>query len=117
MKAAGKRRKGFEGEREVKKLFIAAGFPARRVPLSGAMKDTGFGGDVLVALFRCDARCTHTMYEYPHAERKVEVKRRAHGWTSIYKWLADNWALVYRRDRDTYLITLRLSDFLEAIRK
>ncbi len=116
MKAAGKRRKGFEGEREVKKLFIAAGFPARRVPLSGAMKDTGFGGDVLVCFNHQIARGLGPGNpECP--ERKVEVKRRAHGWTSIYKWLADNWALVYRRDRDTYLITLRLSDFLEAIRK
>ena len=116
MKAAGKRQKGSRGETEVKDLFIAAGFPARKVPLSGACKDTGFGGDVLVCF---NHRITHGLGpgnpECP--ERKVEVKRRATGFKQITDWLADNWALVYRRDRDTYLITMRLSDFLEALKR
>ena len=122
MIAAGKRRKGSGGERELVRLLTEAGIPARRVPLSGAMKDTGFGGDVLV-LVKCH-HCRRWDYECDHPEkfeRKYEVKRRAQGWKKLYQYLADNYAVAVRADGDTsaenWLVTLRLSDFVELLKR
>jgi len=113
MKAAGKRQKGSRGEKEVERLLDGARMhgawlKARRVPLSGAMKDAGFGGDVLLRA------CLHgpdTTCNCP--EEKIEVKRRAQGFKRIDAWLADNFAVVYRSDRNEWCITLRLTDWAE----
>ena len=115
MRAAGSRIKGSIGEREIVALFKEAGFPARRVPLSGAMKDAGFGGDVLVRIpvpYEGGVRLWP-----PGPERKIEVKRRATAFKQITRWLEDNWAVCYREDRGEWKVTMKLSDFLEAVKR
>jgi len=109
------RDKGGRGERELVHIFQDHGIPARRVPLSGAMSGTGFGGDVLVTL-HCDAPEDH-ISSFPQCggEERIEVKRRGSGFVQIDKWLDDNYALCFRSDRKDWNITLRLEDFLKAI--
>ena len=44
------------------------------------------------------------------ADRAVEVKVRGTGFSQLYGWLGDNFALVIRRDRDVPLVVLRLEE-------
>jgi len=97
MKAAGSRIKGSIGEREVVKVFLAAGIKARRVPLSGAAGGY-YSGDVIAGP--------------PDDELRIEVKRRASGFKRIYDWLQDNAAVVFRGDRKEWLVCLRLEDLV-----
>ena len=99
MKPAGSRRKGSAGEREIVEILRARGIPARRVPLSGAMKETGFGGDVLA--------------DFGRGEKKLEVKRRGQGFARIYRWLEDAYAVAFRGDREEWIVVMRLEDLLE----
>ena len=46
-------------------------------------------------------------------EEKVEVKRRAQGFIQIDRWLDDNFAVVYRKDRGEWIISMRLKDLIE----
>lgn len=92
------RRKGTGGERELVELLKAAGIPARRVPLSGSMKASGFGGDVLV--------------QDGDGEQAWEVKRRGHGFKRIEAWLEDAAAVAFRTDRGRWCVCLRLADYL-----
>lgn len=92
------RRKGTDGERELVHYLNDRGIGSRRVPLSGAVD--GYEGDVVAWLAA--------------SERRIEVKRRR-GFASIYAWLSDNYALVFRGDRSEWVITMRLDDFIEAI--
>ncbi len=100
----GRRVKGSIGEREVVEIFNAAGFPARRVPLSGAA--AAFPGDVLVDLEPGDNA----------TEVVLEIKRRAQGFKKIDQYLDDAYAVVYRRDRGEWSCTLRLADMLDLIK-
>jgi len=117
MLARGKRRKGSAGERELVKILNEAGIPARRVPLSGAMSSTGFGGDILVTKRepclcpRGPNACSHWGGEI-NVEKKWECKRRR-GFASIYKWLEDAAVLAFRGDRGEWIVTMRLSDYLK----
>ena len=52
-----------------------------------------------------------------NGEERIEVKRRGSGFARIDKWLEDNYAVVYRRDHGDWIVTLRLTDFLDAIRR
>lgn len=90
------RRKGDKFEREIVALFQTHGIAAERVPLSGAAGGS-FSGDVTVPILGID--------------RRLEAKIRRHGFSQIRRWLAGNYAVVYRADRDDALITLRLEDF------
>ncbi len=92
------RQKGGRFERAAVALFQDHGIAAERVPLSGAAGGS-FTGDLSVPILGAD--------------RKIEAKIRAGGFKRIYSWLAGNYAVVYRRDRDEPLITLRLADFAE----
>ena len=128
MKPAGRRIKGSIGEREVVAILDGATIrgrtlTARRVPLSGAMQ--GFKGDVLVGEM-CDCVDREQMFSevllpclrHDHrAEDRIEVKRRAQGFKRIDAWLADNYAVVYRSDRNEWCITLRLTDYAEPREK
>jgi Holliday junction resolvase len=101
---ASQRRKGNCGERELVHVLQAAGIPARRVPLSGSMSATGFGGDVLA--------------DFGHGHEVVlEVKRRGQGFARIYGWLQDCYALAFRGDREEWLIAMRLEDLIELIER
>jgi hypothetical protein len=89
------RSKGIRNELMVAHQLQEAGFAATRVPLSGGAGGK-FSGDVTFPLFGLD--------------RKLEVKSRATGFSQIYTWLADNYGLIIRRDRDTPLLVIRLAD-------
>lgn len=131
MKAAGKRQKGSRGEREIVaalhgKRIRGRTLTARRVPLSGAAP--GFKGDVLVGE-QCSDSHLHRIGEalsaigvcavcsgtgvLPGSEEQIEVKRRAQGFKKIDEWLDDAFAVVYRRDRGEWIITMRLKDLVE----
>jgi len=110
------RDKGNRGERELVQILHGARIrgrvlTARRVPLSGAMKDTGFGGDLLVGDAVSDQFYQRTQ---PGSEEIIEVKRRAQGFKVIDRWLDDAFAVCYRRDRGEWIITMRLKDLLEG---
>ncbi len=134
----GRRRKGDDAERELKDIIHGAKIrgrvlTARRVPLSGAMSSSGFGGDLLVgescnhehrnkqltpgglihmcfACSDCENKGTTTI---PGTEEQFEVKRRGNGFIQIDRWLDDAFAVCYRRDRGEWIITMRLSDLIE----
>ena len=127
------RRKGDIGERELVHLLNGARIrartlTARRVPLSGAMKATGFGGDLLVGegCQNCDGigsgedvngkwhceDCDGTGTE-PCTEEQWEVKRRAQGFRRIYEWLQDCQVLAFRGDRKEWIVCIRLDDLIE----
>lgn len=85
------RDKGARGERELVNLLIAAGYEARRVPLSGA---TWLKDDVETDLF---GGC------------RVEVKRRASAWKQIYGWLDEGPdILAIRADHREWLLVVPL---------
>ncbi len=92
------RQKGDRFERECVALFQAHGIAAERVPLSGAAGGS-FTGDISLPILGVD--------------RKLEAKIRRNGFSQIRRWLAGNYALVYRADRSEPLITLRLDDFAQ----
>lgn len=92
------RDKGKVGERECAEIWRQAGFSVERTaPLQadaaserGDLEVSGFG--------------------------RVEVKRRATGYRTIYAQLADTHALCLRADRHDWLIVMRLDDFLQRER-
>jgi Holliday junction resolvase len=92
------REKGNRVERQVVGMMRAAGFASEGIPLSGAAGGS-FTGDITTSLLGVG--------------RKIEVKCRADGFAQIYRWLANNYALVIKRDRDDPLVVMRLSDALD----
>jgi hypothetical protein len=92
------KQKGTRTERRIVSLCQTGGLAAERIPLSGSVGGR-FSGDISVPLLGVD--------------RTVEVKCRASGFAQLYGWLADNFALVVKRDRDAPLVVMRLSDALE----
>jgi Holliday junction resolvase len=91
------RTKGAAGERELVNILKAAGYEAKRVPLSGAswIKD-----DVITDLIKPDCR--------------IEVKRRQNGFKQIYGWLGDGAdILAIRADRKEWLIVVPLRELIE----
>jgi len=90
------RQKGDRFERECVALFQEHGIAAERVPLSGAAGGS-FSGDISIPVLGVDQR--------------LEAKIRRSGFTTIRRWMAGNYAVVYRADRSESLVTLRLADF------
>ena len=86
------RDKGYRGEYNLMKKLQEAGIEAYRVPLSGATKH--FKHDLIVS------------------GEPAEVKVRANGFKEIYKWLEGVKYLFIKRDRDKYLVVMRLDDFI-----
>lgn len=99
------REKGNRAERELVHILEKNCIQARRVPLSGAMKDTGFGGDLLV-------RGSLTLMFTERDEERWEVKSRgnADGFKMLYKWLEDARVLALKADRKEWLVVTRLED-------
>jgi Holliday junction resolvase len=91
------KRKGSGFELEVVKVLQGHGLAAEKVPLSGAVKGGSFDSDIT-----CPVR---------NADWKIECKRRARAFGTLYGWLANNKALVVRDDRTEPLVVLRLEDF------
>lgn len=84
------RDKGARRERQVVEMHKAIGIAAERIPLSGAAKYRGEGGDVIVSAV-------------PGAEAwQAEVKARAggEGFVTLERWLGDNDLLVLMRDQE-----------------
>jgi hypothetical protein len=92
------RSKGMRIERECVRILQDAGLAAEKVPLSGAAGGR-YCGDVSVPVLGID--------------RVLEVKCRASGWKQAYAFLADNYGLVIRADREEPLMVMRLKDFAE----
>ena len=103
------KQKGSRAELELVHILKDAGIPARKVPLSGAVK--GFESDLLVELRK--------LHDFPghHDERKWEVKVRKHGFKQIYGWLEGNYAVACRADRGEWMVTLRLEDMIELMKR
>lgn len=92
------RAKGNRIEREAVAILQAAGIAAERIPLSGSAGGS-FVGDITAPVLGVD--------------RRLEVKCRAAGFTTIYRWLAGHFGLVLRADQAEPLIVIRLRDFAE----
>ncbi len=95
------RDKGARSERELVNMLKGWGYEAKRVPLSGAAE--GFKGDVL---FR---RPGDPVWQ------TIEAKVRANGFKQIYEWLPDDGFLCLKRDRDEWLVVMRLSKLHEEL--
>ena len=94
------RDKGQLFERETVHLFQEHGVAAERVPLSGAAGGS-YTGDVSIPVFGKDVR--------------LECKRRAAGFKTLYGWMGDNYALVIRDDRRPPLAVIRAEDLAKLI--
>ena len=94
------KQKGSRNERGLVKLLIAAGFAASRTPLSGALRESRYGGgcDVIVPLFG--------------REHRIECKHHASGFARLYRWLVGVDLLVVRADRAEPLVVMPLSTLL-----
>jgi Holliday junction resolvase len=80
-------------ERAIVRILQENGFPAERVPLSGAARGR-FGGDVSLPLLGVDYR--------------VEMKTRANGFRELYAWLDGADLLIVRADRKPPLVVIPL---------
>jgi Holliday junction resolvase len=100
------RQKGARVEREIVGLHVALGVKAERVPLSGAARYRGNGGDVDVYALGPSA-----------APLIGEVKSRAsgEGFTTLEKWLGENDALFLRRNRAEPLVVLPLRSWARIL--
>lgn len=106
--------KGKSHEREVRRAFLDAGFPARRTPRSGA---TDFAkGDIQFLDYRGLPRPLESdgpFWTYPHVHT-IECKRR-----SLPTWLKDcldQDVAVIREDRGENIAVLKLSTLLELMK-
>lgn len=96
------RDKGNRSERALVNHFLDGGVSAERVPLSGAAGGS-YKGDLTFACMGQDW--------------VAESKVRATGFASIYRWLAPVRALFVKADRQETLVVVRLSDFIELVRR
>jgi hypothetical protein len=102
------RRKGAERERQLVRLHQDAGVHAERVPLSGAARYQGNGGDIDVYLRGRD-----------QPPLRCESKSRATGagFATLERWLGEHDALFLTRDRAEPLVVLPWSTWIELIGK
>jgi hypothetical protein len=91
------KRKGSHFEREVVAFLQEQGIAALKIPLSGAV--SGFEGDIT-----CPVR---------GLDKKLECKRRARAFGTLYGWLAGNFGLVLRDDKTEPLVLMRLKDWAD----
>ena len=88
-------------------------------------KGAGFEREVATLLREHKIPVTRTGEYNPHdllvcldgVERIWECKRRARGFSGLYGFIENAWAVVHRDDRQAPLITIRLSDFLALARR
>jgi len=92
--------KGYRGENNLRHLLQDAGIDCERLPLSGASAITP-SCDLLIG----------------KDEDQAEVKVRAEGFKSLYKWLSDNEYLFVKADRRPYLAVMTLDSFIELLTK
>lgn len=92
--------KGYRGENNLRHLLQDAGIECQRIPLSGASAITP-SCDLLIG----------------EAQAEAEVKVRATGFATLYKWLFGNKYLFVKADRQDYLCVMRLKDFIEICKQ
>ena len=92
------RDKGYRAENAVVHIAKDHGLDAYRVPLSGSGP---VKGDVVVS--------------NPVDTWTLEIKSRASGFQTIYKFLEGNDVLVLKADRKDYLAVLPLSDLFDLL--
>ncbi|MGB9683101.1 MAG: hypothetical protein ACP5RW_08205 [bacterium] len=84
--------KGYRLEHELVEKLKELGFPVERIPLSGASGGS-FSGDIRI-------------------DKKIaEVKGRADGFKTLYRWLEGKDVLFVRADRKEWLVIQRLKDW------
>lgn len=93
--------KGVSFERAVVKALQDAGLAATRVPLSGSAGGP-YSGDIDCPVLGAD--------------RKLECKRRARAFGTLYQMLGPNYALVIRDDRTEPLVVQRFDDWARLAR-
>jgi len=84
--------KGYRLEHELVEKLKELGFSAERIPLSGQAGGS-FSGDIRIE------------------ERIAEVKGRADGFKTLYRWLEGKDILFVRADRKEWLVIQRLKDW------
>lgn len=94
------RSKGLRGERAIVHMLQERGRAAERVPLSGAAGGR-YTGDISVPVLGVD--------------RILEVKVRANGFRELYGWLAENYALVVKADRQRPLLVIPLDAAVDVL--
>lgn len=94
------RDKGARGERFLVHLLQERGYAAERVPLSGAAGGS-YGGDISVPILGVD--------------RRLEAKWRANGFRELYGWLAGNYALIVKADRQKPLLVMPLETAIDIL--
>lgn len=92
--------KGTRVERYFVNKLLQGGLTAKRVPLSGAMRD--YKDDIIL--------------EWLGENIQAEVKARADGFKEIYKWIAPVKVLFLKANRKDGLAVIRLNDFAELLR-
>jgi len=95
------RRKGYRGEKEVEEILRELGFNAKRVPLSGASEFQK--GDVVI-------------FEKGQPRFVVEVKRRARGFETLYRFLERTDLLFLRADRKSWLVCMELETLKKLLK-
>ncbi len=95
------RDKGNRYENEIVNALQDMGLDAERVPLSGAAGGS-YTGDLTCPVLGED--------------KKLEAKRRASGFKTLYGWMGDNYGIVIRDDRCPSLVVIRLEDFAKLAR-
>ncbi len=91
------RDKGQRRERQVVALHTGIGIHAERVPLSGASRYQGNGGDLDVYPFSRDG---------PPLCGEVKARASGEGFKTLERWLADNDMLFLVRDRQEPMVVL-----------
>jgi Holliday junction resolvase len=91
------KRKGSGFELEVVRHLQDRGLAAEKMPLSGALPN--YSGDI----------AAHVRGSI----RKLECKRRARAFGTLYGLMGESYALVIRDDRTEPLVVMRLADFAE----
>ena len=89
--------KGYRGEHNLVTRLNENQIKAKRVPLSGA---SYIKGDVVITKLG-----------------KAEVKWRKDGFKELYKWLGNNDFLFVKRDRDDYLVVLKIEKWMKLVKK
>lgn len=108
MSGARHRRKGDRTERELVALHRALGVHAERVPLSGAARYQGNGGDVDVYAFGRE-----------EAPLVCELKARKDGggFVQLERWLAEFDGLFLKRNRADPLVVLPWSTWARLLQR
>lgn len=98
------RQKGDRFERSIVEALNSIRLDAQRVPLSGSAGGH-YGGDISFNWFS------------ERAKFEAKVRAGADGFKTLYQWIEGNAGLFVKADRKEAMVVLRLSDFLDLMRR